>query len=33
VPVKDLSPPIYMMNYPTVSSVLWIIVITMNIPA
>jgi hypothetical protein len=30
VPVKDLSPPIYMMNYLTVSSVLRIIVIIYN---
>jgi hypothetical protein len=30
VPVKDLSSPIYMMNYLTVSSVLRIIVIIYN---
>jgi hypothetical protein len=31
VPVKDLSPPIYMMNYLTDSSVLRIIVIIYNV--
>ena len=30
VPVKDLSPPINMMNYLTVSTVLWIIIIINN---